>query len=152
VPDPQANIRYPQSQQGGQVRDHTFNRPPRIRPHWAAERVELPEPPAPLEPTPTDWAQLVLPLAGAGIFASAASLGGGNPFLVGLPSGALALMGIGAALANRRAAARRAAPSMPNGAPTSRTAWKASAPGCGASTTRSAARGSTSGPIQANCC
>jgi len=109
VPDPQANIRYLQSQQGGQVRDHTFNRPPRIRPRWAAERVELPEPPAPLEPTPTDWAQLVLPLAGAGIFASAASLGGGNPLLVGLPSGALALMGIGAALANRRAAARRAA-------------------------------------------
>ncbi|MCS6882006.1 MAG: FtsK/SpoIIIE domain-containing protein [Oscillochloridaceae bacterium] len=91
------------------MRDHTFNRPPRVRPRWAAERVELPEPPAPPEPAPTDWAQLVLPLAGAGVFASAASLGGGNPLLVGLPSGALALMGIGAALASRRAAARRAA-------------------------------------------
>jgi len=91
------------------VRDHTFNRPPRVRPRWASERVELPEPPAPHEPAPTDWAQLVLPLAGAGIFASAASLGGGNPLLVGLPSGALALLGLGAALVNRRAAARRAA-------------------------------------------
>ncbi len=91
------------------VRDHSFNRPPRVRPRWVAERVDLPEPPAPPEPVRTDWAQLTLPLLGAGVFAGAASLGGGNPLLVALPSGAMAVLGVGAALLGQRASGRRAA-------------------------------------------
>jgi S-DNA-T family DNA segregation ATPase FtsK/SpoIIIE len=86
-----------------------FNRPPRTRPRWSAEVVELPEPPAPPQPPRVEWTSLALPLAGAGVFAGAAALNGGNPLLVALPSGALALLGIGAGLLTQRGAARRAA-------------------------------------------
>jgi S-DNA-T family DNA segregation ATPase FtsK/SpoIIIE len=88
--------------------DQSFNRPPRVRPRWAAETVELPEPPAPPAPLPADWVQLTLPLAGAGVFAGAAALGGGNPMLVALPTGAMALLGIGAGLLSQRRSRRRA--------------------------------------------
>ena len=85
-----------------------FNRPPRVRPRWAAEAVDLPEPPSPPEPAPADWASMLLPLAGAGVFAGAASLNGGNPLLVALPPGAMALLGLGVGLLGQRGAARRA--------------------------------------------
>ncbi len=91
------------------MRNHRFNRPPRVRPHWPAERIELPEPPAPPEPERSDMLPLLLPLAGAGVFAGAAGLGGGNPLLVALPTGAMALLGLGAGLLGRRREARRAA-------------------------------------------
>ena len=91
------------------MRDQSYNRPPRVRPHWPAETVELPEPPAPPTPTRTEWVNLALPMAGAGVFAGAATLNGGNPLLVALPTGAMALLGIGAGLLTQRGAARRAA-------------------------------------------
>ncbi|HMQ30079.1 MAG TPA: FtsK/SpoIIIE domain-containing protein [Chloroflexaceae bacterium] len=91
------------------MRGHSFNRPPRVRPRWPAEAIELPEPPAPPEPARADWVTMLMPLAGAGVFAGAAGLGGGNPLLVALPMGAMALMGLGAGLLGQRAAARRAA-------------------------------------------
>jgi S-DNA-T family DNA segregation ATPase FtsK/SpoIIIE len=90
-------------------RDDAFNRPPRVRPAWVAEEVALPEPPVAASPAPTDWAQLALPLAGAGVFAGAAAAGGGNPLLSALPMGAMALLGIGATLHSQRGARRRAA-------------------------------------------
>ncbi len=86
-----------------------FNRPPRLRPRWAAERVDLPEPATASSLPHTDLLTLLVPLAGAGIFAWAAGMNGGNPLLTALPMGALAALGLGAALANQRGAARRAA-------------------------------------------
>ncbi len=91
------------------MRNHGFNRPPRVRPRWPAERIDLPEPPAPTEPGRADWLALLTPLAGAAVFAGAASFSGSNPLLIALPTGAMALLGIGAGLLNRRGAARRAA-------------------------------------------
>lgn len=91
------------------MRNHGFNRPPRLRPRWPTETIELPEPPAPPEPGRAEWLSMLLPLAGAGVFAGAAGLGGGNPLLVALPTGAMALLGLGAGLLGQRGAARRAA-------------------------------------------
>lgn len=89
--------------------DQSFNRPPRVRPRWSSETVELPEPPVAPQVPRIEWANLALPLAGAGVFAGAAALNGGNPLLVALPSGAMALLGVGAALLGQRGAAMRAA-------------------------------------------
>lgn len=91
------------------MRGHSFNRPPRVRPRWPAEVVELPEPPAPPEPARADWLTMLMPLAGAGVFAGAAGLGGGNPLLVALPTGAMALLGLAGGLLGQRGATRRAA-------------------------------------------
>jgi S-DNA-T family DNA segregation ATPase FtsK/SpoIIIE len=91
------------------MRNQSFNRPPRVRPTWTSESVELPAPPVAPQPPRSEWASMMLPLAGAGIFAGAAALNGGNPLLVALPSGAMALLGIGAGLLGQRSAARRAA-------------------------------------------
>ena len=90
------------------MHNHSFNRPPRVRPRWSAATLDLPEPPTPPEPGHTDWLALFTPLAGAAVFASAASLNGGNPLLVALPTGTMALLGIGAGLLNQRNTARRA--------------------------------------------
>lgn len=89
--------------------NHSFNRPPRVRPRWPAETVVLPEPPAAPEPARGDWLAMLMPLAGAGVFAGAAGLNGADPLLVALPTGAMALLGLGAGLLGQRGVARRAA-------------------------------------------
>ncbi len=87
----------------------SFNRPPRVRPRWHAERVELPETPSLPAPERRDWASLMLPLASAGVFAGAAALNGGSPLAAAIPSASIALLGIAASLISQRGAARRAA-------------------------------------------
>lgn len=87
---------------------HSFNRPPRVRPRWAGETVALPEPPAPLpRRNGPAWATLLLPLLGALLLAGFGALGGGS-WLIAIPGGILALLGVGAALLNERGEARRA--------------------------------------------
>ncbi|MFV9505105.1 MAG: FtsK/SpoIIIE domain-containing protein [Oscillochloridaceae bacterium umkhey_bin13] len=87
--------------------DQTLNRPPRIRPRWLNEAVELPAPPDPPTPPRVDLLPMLVPLAGAGIFAGTASLNGGNPLLIALPTGSMALLSLGAALIGQRNATRR---------------------------------------------
>ncbi|PDW03432.1 FtsK/SpoIIIE domain-containing protein [Candidatus Viridilinea mediisalina] len=87
----------------------SFNRPPRVRPHWLAEQVELPEPPDPPDLPRTDWLTMMIPLMGAGIFAGTASINGTNPLFVAVPMGSMAIMTLGAGLLNQRAARQRAA-------------------------------------------
>ncbi|NTV64067.1 MAG: cell division protein FtsK, partial [Oscillochloris sp.] len=83
-----------------------FNRPPRVRPRWPSEEVALPAPPAPpARPAAARRAQLT-PLLGASLMASLALAGGGS-WLLALPSGAMAGMGLVAALRAERASARR---------------------------------------------
>ncbi|WP_254150986.1 FtsK/SpoIIIE domain-containing protein [Candidatus Chloroploca mongolica] len=86
-----------------------FNRPPRIRPHWPCESVDLPEPPDPPQSGRPDLLPMLLPLAGAGVFAGTASLAGGNPLLVALPTGTMALLGLGLGFHQHRVKARHAA-------------------------------------------
>ncbi|RRR67648.1 MAG: hypothetical protein EI684_18660 [Candidatus Viridilinea halotolerans] len=86
----------------------SFNRPPRVRPHWHAEEVDLPEPPDPPDLPRTDWLTMMIPLMGAGIFAGTASINGTNPLFVAIPMGSMALMTLGAGLLNQRAAHQRA--------------------------------------------
>ncbi|NJN15021.1 MAG: hypothetical protein HC822_01270 [Oscillochloris sp.] len=78
-----------------------FNRPPRIRPDWPAEQIDLPTPPALLRRDGIPWVQVLLPLAGALIFAVSAGLGSGG-WLIGLPMSAIAMLGVGAAIYQAR--------------------------------------------------
>ncbi len=90
------------------MRAHSFNRPPRVRPRWSGEEVALPAPP-PLPPGQSaDRITLLLPLVGAGLMASVAMTGGGS-WLFALPAGAMAGLGVVAALRTERTAARRVA-------------------------------------------
>lgn len=93
----------------GSVASHSFNRPPRVRPRWDSETVALPEPPAPPpRRSGPAWPTLLLPLLGALLLAGFGALGGGGGWLIAIPGGILALLGVGAALLNERGEARRA--------------------------------------------
>jgi S-DNA-T family DNA segregation ATPase FtsK/SpoIIIE len=91
------------------VAERSFNRPPRVRPRWSAEIVELPAPPVAPRREQLQWLTLLTPLIGAGIFALAALWSGqSRPWLMAVPMGALALLGLLAALQQADAQARQA--------------------------------------------
>ncbi|WP_298817503.1 FtsK/SpoIIIE domain-containing protein [Chloroflexus sp.] len=85
----------------------TFNRPPRLRPRWSAETVDLPAPPAPLSPqTNTVWLQAILPIIAALLFGASALAGYGS-WLAALPALILAVLSSGATLIYERNNRRR---------------------------------------------
>ncbi|NTW97873.1 MAG: hypothetical protein HGB28_04910, partial [Oscillochloris sp.] len=88
------------------MRAHSFNRPPRVRPRWPTEEVALPAPPAPPARQHSDRFAMLMPLVGAGLMVSVTLSGGGN-WLFALPTGAMAGLGVVAALRSERAAVRR---------------------------------------------
>ncbi|GAA5531258.1 FtsK/SpoIIIE domain-containing protein [Herpetosiphon gulosus] len=45
-----------------------FNRPPRIRPQWEAQKIQIPTPPPPLREIPMNWFGLLIPLITATLF------------------------------------------------------------------------------------
>ncbi|MBX0330382.1 cell division protein FtsK, partial [Oscillochloris sp. ZM17-4] len=90
------------------MRSQSFNRPPRVRPRWAAEEIALPTPPAPPASQRADHLTMAMPLVGAGLMASVAVAGGGS-WLFALPTGAMAGIGLLAALRSERATSRRGA-------------------------------------------
>lgn len=75
-----------------------FNRPPRLRPRWSSELVDLPAPPTPPHRERTAWLPLLAPVFGALMIAAATTLGGGNLWIVALPAGTMAVFGIIVAL------------------------------------------------------
>ncbi len=85
-----------------------FNRPPRVRPRWNAESIQLPAPPAPPARSSTDHMTMMMPLVGAGLMASVSVVGGGNWLFI-LPTGAMAGLGVVAAVRSERSNARREA-------------------------------------------
>jgi S-DNA-T family DNA segregation ATPase FtsK/SpoIIIE len=87
----------------------SFNRPPRIRPRWPAEQIELPEPPlAPQDADRADLLTLLLPLIGAAVLAGGVAVTSGNWVMV-LPMGMLALVSVFGGIRRERRQARRAA-------------------------------------------
>lgn len=84
-----------------------FNRPPRLRPRWHAETVELPTPPTPPPPrTTTIWLQALLPVIAALMFSASAWFGHGS-WLMSLPALVLALLSGSVTLFHERESARR---------------------------------------------
>ncbi|NNJ12400.1 cell division protein FtsK [Chloroflexales bacterium ZM16-3] len=90
------------------MRAHRFNRPPRVRPRWGAEEVALPAPPAPPASQSADRITMLMPVVGSGLMVSVAVAGGGS-WLFALPAGAMAGLGVVAAMRSERAASRRGA-------------------------------------------
>lgn len=78
-----------------------FNRPPRLRPRWSAETVDLPAPPAPPPRANAVWLQTLLPIIAALIFGVSALAGYGS-WLAALPALVLAVLSSGATLIHER--------------------------------------------------
>ncbi|MDW8404722.1 FtsK/SpoIIIE domain-containing protein [Chloroflexus sp.] len=86
-----------------------FNRPPRLRPRWSAETVELPVPPNPPPPRATTvWLQAMLPVIAA-LLLGAGALAGYGSWLAALPALVLAVLSSGITLINERNTTQRSA-------------------------------------------
>ncbi len=84
-----------------------FNRPPRLRPRWRAETVELPVSPNPPQPrSATMWLQALLPMIAALLFSASALIGYGS-WQAALPALVLGVLSSGITLLNERDTTRR---------------------------------------------
>jgi len=87
--------------------DSNFNRPPRLRPRWRVETVELPASPVPPAPRAnTAWMQALLPIIAALLFGASALFGFGSWWAV-LPALVLAVLSGGFTLFQEHDASRR---------------------------------------------
>ncbi|WP_322814704.1 FtsK/SpoIIIE domain-containing protein [Chloroflexus sp.] len=89
--------------------DSNFNRPPRLRPRWSVETIDLPAPPPPPSPRPnTVWLQALLPIIAALLFGATALIGYGS-WLAAVPALVLAVLSGGVTLFHEHDTARRQA-------------------------------------------
>ncbi len=82
--------------------DNNFNRPPRLRPRWRSEEIELPGPPVPPSArSSTVWLQALLPIIAALLLGGGVIAGYGS-WMTALPALALAILSGGATVLYER--------------------------------------------------
>lgn len=89
--------------------NQVFNRPPRIRPVWPVETIELPEPPQAARRDGLNWLIVLTPILGIMIMVGAMAVinQSSNALLFAVPMGAMTLVGVGTAIITGRSQLKR---------------------------------------------